>query len=110
MIYNQVYDPSIIPPLVATLRLAISARKSICQYLACAVLALTVRRPETFRHFLDAAGKYSRLLLFDFFAYICAEKEFVITSLDTTAAEPELAGSDGHSGKDIVVIQLNLKD
>lgn len=49
-----VYDPAIIPPLIATLFLGISAGKSTSPIPA--LLALTVRRPETFRHFLKAAG------------------------------------------------------
>lgn len=75
-----------------------------------AVLALTVRRPETFRHFLDAAGKRSRLLPFDVLAYAGAEEVFVVTNLDKTATEVELGQRNGDSGQEIAIIQLYLKD
>ena len=74
------------------------------------VLALTVRRPEIFHHFFDAAGKCSCLLLFNVLAYTSAEKAFTVTSLDTTAAKPELGRGDGNSGQEIVIIQLCQKD
>ena len=69
-----------------------------------------MRRPETFRRFLDAAGKYSRLLPFNILAYSCVEKAFTVIALDTTAAEQELGRSDEHSEEEIVIIQLDLKD
>jgi len=87
-----VYDPSIIPPLIATLHLAISAKRSTRRYPASAVLALTVRRPETFRHFLNAA-----------------EKVFTVTGLDTTTTEIGWRNGDS-GGQEIVVIQLDVKD
>ncbi|KAF9643953.1 hypothetical protein BDM02DRAFT_3191056 [Thelephora ganbajun] len=88
-----VYDPSIIPPLIATLHLAISANKSAGRYPVSALLALTVRRPETSRRFLDAA-----------------EEVFIITTLDITTEEIELGQNDGHSGQEIIIIQLDMKD
>ena len=65
IIQNQVYDPSIIPPLIATIHLVISAMRSTGRPPVSALLALTVRKPETFRCFLDAAGKHLCLLPFD---------------------------------------------
>ena len=87
----------------------ISASQSTRQYPVSGVFALTVRRPETFRHFFDAAGKCSRPLPFNVLPYVGSEKAFVVTSLDTAAAEPELGSSDG-PGQEIVIIQLCLKD
>jgi len=57
IVRNQVYDPSIIPPLIATIHLVMSATGSTGRPPVSAVLALTVRKLETFRCFLDAAGK-----------------------------------------------------
>jgi len=88
-----VYDPSIIQPLISTLRLAISASQSTRRYSVSAVLALAVRNPETFRQFIDAA-----------------EKELTVTNLNTTSVEPELVTGDNHSGNEIVILQLGLKE
>lgn len=74
------------------------------------MLALTVRRPETFRYFLDAAGKCSCSLPFNASAYTGTEEAFTVTNLDTMAVEPELERSNGHSRQEIVIIQLSLKD
>ena len=69
-----------------------------------------MRRPETFHHFLDAAGKCTCLLLFNVLAYTSAEKAFTVTRLDATAAKAELERDDGHSGQEIAIIQLCQKD
>jgi hypothetical protein len=47
---RQVYDPAIIPALVATLNLALRARSR------AAILALTVRNADTLATFLRHAG------------------------------------------------------
>jgi len=72
------------------------------------VLALTVRRPETFRQFLDAAGKRLGLLSFNVPAYGGTEEVFIVTDLGAIATDIEQR--DGHSGQEIVIIQLDAKD
>jgi len=88
-----VYDPHFIPPLIATLRLGISAKKLAGGHPASALLALAVRRPETVRQFVEAA-----------------EQSFIVTSLCTTAIKTELEGKDNHTGEDVVIIRLDLRD
>jgi len=88
-----VYDPSIIPPLIATIHLAISAVGSTGRPPVFAVLALTVRNPETFRCFLNSA-----------------EEAFTVIILDTTVAEIEDGRGDERSIQEVVIIQLGAKD
>ena len=74
------------------------------------MLALTVRKPETFRRFLDAAGEPLCPILSDVLAYTGTGEAFVVTSLGaTTTAEVERGRRDEHSGQEIVIMQLDIK-
>lgn len=73
------------------------------------MFALTVRKPETFRLFLDAAGKHLQLLPSNIPAYTGIGEVFIVTSLNTTAIEMEQGKGDEHSGQEIVIIQLEVR-
>lgn len=77
---------------------------------ASAVLALTVRKPETLRLFLDAAGKHLQLLPSDVPAYTGIGEVFIVTNLNTTVIGMEQGKGDEHSGQEIIIIQLEVRD
>lgn len=66
-----------------------------------------MRRPETFRCFLEAAGKRLCLLPVDVLAYHSTEEIFIVTTLDTRTVEVELGRGYEH---EIVIMQLDVKD
>jgi hypothetical protein len=63
-----VFDPTLIPLLIGTLRLALANRETFAQKEA--LFAVTLRNGDTLSQFLQAAGNpvyllYSRLLIYD---------------------------------------------
>ena len=62
------FDPTLIPLLIGTLRLALANRETFAQKEA--LFAVTLRNGDTLSQFLQAAGNpvyllYSRLLIYD---------------------------------------------
>jgi len=85
-----VYDPSIIPSLIAVLRLALSPRHQKVPKVA--ILALTVRNLATHSQFLEAANR-----------------AFNITELDSTRVEASFLYRYPRGQQEIQLLQLDPK-
>ena len=73
------------------------------------LFALTVRRPETFCLFLEAAGNASSTLT-AFPIHAGTEQLFVVTTLYSTVVKKEIGKRDSCPEQEIVIIQLDLRD